>query len=363
MVAPRLLPTFKLVGGASVRPSQGTPPSSFIGLHHLILMIDPTQCLFGKPSQLNKLMAEIADHSQLESLYTGFVSGFYRSCLGGIGIFQSIDPEDSITLCLSSMQHLKPVHLDSFWPALLELPHRASLHATFKPALRQKHPGLWAGIPADVQNSWLPLRSAHFLLHHARLGAEHAMTAEELWPLRVKCSGLFRVLAGAIDSSLADVPGLLQAERVLITALTCQLHIPGNQVAFKHLTIRVSERLGLSIANPVAFAAQVEALTITCKHSMEVKPVSAVLRNALLAAGKRIDFSCSRTQCHPKGRKQPQSFVRGGTCLRVGSDAMHAGEWAHAMRCCCHACLACLHRDGAAAFPEAIAQEDSMFGA
>ena len=71
------------------------------------------------------------------------------------------------------------------------------------------------------------------------------MTAKELWPLRVRNAQIcFRVLAGAIDSSLADVPGLLQAERVLITASTCQLRIPGNQVAFKHLTIRVSERLG-----------------------------------------------------------------------------------------------------------------------
>ena len=353
LVASKLLETSRLLRNASFHQVQEISPSSFSGLHHLTLMIDPTQCFFGKPSQLNNLMAEIADHSQLESLYLGFISGFGR---------MGTDPEDSISLCLSSMQHLNTVHLDSFWPALLELPPRASLHATFRPASGQKHPGLWAGRPADVQNQGLPLRSVHFLLY-AGLGAEHAMTAKELWPLRVKCSDLFRVLAGAIDASLAEVPGLLQAERVLITASTCQLRIPGNQVAFKHLTIRVSERLGLSITNPVAFAAQVETLTITCKHSMEFKPMSAVLRNAMLAAGKRVVLNCSRTQCKSKGRKQPQSFVRGGTCLHVGSDAMHAGEWAHAMRCCCHAYLACLHRDGAAAFPEAIAQEEAMFGA
>ena len=91
--------------------------------------------------------------------------------------------------------------------------------------------------------------------------------------------------------------------------------------------------------------------------------MSAVMRNALLAAGKRIDFDCSRTQCKPKGRKQHQSFVLGEACLRVGAKTVDAGEWAHAVRCCCHACLACLHRDGAAAFPEAIAQEKAMFGA
>ena len=358
LVAPTLLKTSRLLREASFHPVQESSPSSFSGLHHLTLMIDPTQCFFGKPSQLNDLMAEIADHSQLESLYMGFISGFGCNGHGGFGT----DLEDSISLCLSSMQHLNTVHLDSFWPALLELPPRVALHATFRPASGQKHPGLWAGRPADVQNQGLPLRSVHFLLY-AGLGAELAMTARELWPLRVKCSDLFRVLAGAIDSSLADVPGLLQAERVLITASTCQLRIPGNQVAFKHLTIRVSERLGLSVTDPVAFAAKVETLTIICKHSMEFKPMSAVLRNALLAAGKRIDYSCSRIQCKPKGRKQQQSFVLGEACLRVGSKTTNAGEWAHAMRCCCHACLACLHRDGAAAFPEAIAEEKAMFGA
>ena len=359
MVAPMLLQTSRLLREASVHPIREISPSSFSGLHHLTLMIDPTQCFFGKPSQLNNLLAEIADHSQLESLYLGFISGF--GC-NGHGWFRT-DPEDSISLCLSSMQHLNTVHLDSFWPALLELPPRVALHATFRPASGQKHPGLWAGRPVDVQNQGLPLRSVHFLLHHARLGAEHAMTAEELWPLEVKCLDLFRVTAGAINSGLSDIPGLLQAERVLITASTCQLRILGNQVAFKHLTIRVHEQLGLSVTDPVAFAALVEILTIICKHSMEFKPMSAVLRNAFLAAGKRVVVDCSRTQCNFKGRKQPQSFVQGGTCLRVGSGAMDAGEWDHAMRCCCHACLACLHRDGAAAFPEAIAEEKAMFGA
>ena len=192
---------------------------------------------------------------------------------------------------------------------------------------------------------------------HAGPGAKPAaLTADELWPLRVKCLDLFRVTAGALKLNLSK----FQAGRVLVTASECDLCIPSNQVAFKHLKIRVSERLKLSITDAVAFAAQVETLTIISKHSM---PMSAVLRNALLAAGKRIDFSCSRTQCKPKGRKQHQSFVLGEACLRVGSKTTDAGEQAHAMRCCCHACLACLHRDGAAAFPEAIAQEKAMFGA
>ena len=350
LVAPTLLKTSRLLREASFHPVQGSSPSSFSGLHHLTLMIDPRQYLFATPSQLNNLMAEIADHSQLESLYIGFISGFDGSCHDGL----RTDPEDSINLCLSSMQHLKSVHLDSFWPTLLELPPRASLHATFQPTLGQKHLGLWAGRPADVQNPRLPLKSAHFL--HAGLDAEHALTAKELWPLRVKCLDLYRVAAGTLHLDLSD----FQAERVLIRALECDLFISSNQVAFKHLKIRVSERLELSLTDAVAFAAQVETLTIICKHLMAL---SAVMRNALLAAGKRIDFSCSRNQCNPKGRSQPQSFVLGDACLRVGSNTMDAGERAHAMACCCHACLACLHRDGAAAFPEAIAEEEGMFGA
>ena len=209
-----------------------------------------------------------------------------------------------------------------------------------------------------MQNPVLPLISAHFL--HAGLGAEHqaqhALAAKELWALRVKCLDLYRVVAGTVRLNLSD----FQAGRVLIRALECDLCIPSNQVAFKHLQIRVSQHLKLFVTDAVAFAAQVESLTIISKHLMLM---SAVLRNALLAAGKRIDFSCSRNQCNPKGRSQPQSFVLGDACLRVGSNTMDAGERAHAMACCCHACLACLHRDGAAAFPEAIAEEKAMFGA
>ena len=359
MVAPMLLKTSTLLREASVHPVREISPSSFSGLHHLTLMIDPTQCFFGKPSQLNNSMAEIADHSQLESLYMGFISGF--GCKGHGGF--RTDPEDSISLCLSSMQHLKSVHLDSFWPSLLELPPGASLHATFKSAPGQKHPGLWAGRPADVQNLRLPLRSAHFL-PGSGLGAQHAMTAKELWPLTINRSlDLIRVTAGTVPLCLFGFPGLMQAEKVLITASECKLRIPGNQVAFKHLKIRASKLLGLSITNAAAFAARVETLTVICKHPLGFKPMSAVLRNALLAAGKRIDMTCCRTMCQHEGRKKSCSFGQGDASLHVGSETMDGGEWAHVMRCCCHACLACLHCDGAAAFPEAIAEERAMFEA
>ena len=135
--------------------------SSFSRLRHLTLMIDPKNCHFDKasPGQLNAAMAEIGHHSQLESLYIGFTSGFDCKSHGRIWF----DPEDSASFRLSDLQHLKSIHFDSFWPALLELPPGASLHATFKSAPGQKHPGLWAGKATDVQNPQLPLRSVAFL--------------------------------------------------------------------------------------------------------------------------------------------------------------------------------------------------------
>ena len=345
VVAPMLLGESKIFRGAQ--------PSNFSRLRHLTLMLDLRGCFMDTMSQLSTAVAEIGHHSQLQSLYIGFVSGF-----GGM----RTDPEDSIDLYLSHLQHLKSVHLDSFWPALLELPPRASLHATFKPAAGQKHPGLWAGRPADVQNSQLRLRSMQFLLH-ARLAEPDAMTAKELWPLRVKCSDLFRMMAGPVH--LHDLPGgiaLMQAERVLITASKCDMCIPGNQVAFKQLEIRVSEQLKLSITDVAAFAARVETLTIICTRPMDFRALSAALRSTMLAAGKTLDTTCCRTLCQPEGWKEPWRLDQGDANLGVGSETMKVGEWAHAMRCCCHACLACLHRDGAAAFPEAIAEERAMFG-
>ena len=172
-IAPVLLQTYRLFQGR-----QPYCAASFLGLRHLRLMIDPIGCILDTQSQLNTGMAEIENYSQLQSLYIGFTSEF---CCGWI----RADAEDSINLCLSSMQHLKSVHLDSFWPALLKLPPGASLHATFRSALGQKHPGLWAGKAADVQNPQLPLRSMHFLSGHG-LGPEYAITAQDLWPLRVK---------------------------------------------------------------------------------------------------------------------------------------------------------------------------------
>ena len=120
-----------------------TSASSFLRLRHLTLMIDPMRCFFDKPTKLNTSLAEIGNFSQLDSLYIGFIYGFGCSkCGSSTCVRRSADAEDSINLCLSSMQHLELVHLDSFWPALLELPSRACLHATFKSTLGQKHPGL-----------------------------------------------------------------------------------------------------------------------------------------------------------------------------------------------------------------------------
>ena len=360
MVAPILLGTSAVL--------QGGFPSSFSRLRHLTLMIDPLGCDFDKPSQLNTSMADIGNHSQLETIYIGFTRGFGCSAFDRI----KADPEDSVNVRLSSMEHLKSIHLDSFWPALLELPPRASLHATFRSAPGQKYPGLWAGRPADVLNPRLPLESVHFL-PDAGLGAEHATTAKELWPLKVKRGlKLIRVRAGTLQLAnpgameLLQLPGLMQAEAILITASECYLRIPGNQVAFKHLNLRISKSLDLSITHDVAFAARVDSVTIICKQTIAMGPrrlSSSFLRNAMLAAGKKVNTNCCYPLCQPEGKRKPWSYRRGNASLGVGSESMGLDEWAYAVRCCCHACLACLHRDGIAAFPEAIAQENATFGA
>ena len=340
---------------------EGSLCSSFSRLRHLTLMIDPRRCYLDKPSpgQLNASLAGIGQHSQLESLYIGIESGFECSSSGS----DWFDPEDSANVCLSHMQHLKSVHLDSFWPALLELPPGASLHATFKFAPGQKHPGLWAGKPADVQNARLPLRSVHFLPGPG-LGPEHAITAKELWPLKVKKHlELIRVRAGTLHLDLFEFPGLIQAERVLITASECLLTIPGNRVAYRHLTLRYSKRMQIRMNHQAAFAAQCQSLTVTWRHPMHPKKWTAdavVARNVMLAAGRKVYTTRCGTLWQPEGKKEPWSFYRGNAILGVSYGSMEPSK-GHVVRCCCHACLACLHHDGAAAFPQAIAEEEALY--
>ena len=344
---------------------EGLLCSSFSRLRHLTLMIDPRRCYLDKPSpgQLNASLAGIGHHSQLESLYIGIESGFECSSSGS----DWFDPEDSANVCLSHMQILKSVHLDSFWPALLELPPGASLHATFKSAPGQKHPGLWAGKATDAQNPQLPPRSVHFLPGPG-VGPEHAVTAKELWPLKIKRNlELIRVRAGTLRLHLSEFPGLMQAERVLITARDCQLQFPGKQVAYKHLMLRNCKRLHAFATNAAAFAARCECLTITWKHPMDPKrwfAANAVARTRMLAAGKKVYTTRCGTLWQPEGKKEPWSLYRGTAIMGVRYGSMEsAGEQGRAVRCCCHACLACLHRDGIADFPEAIAEEDALFEA
>ena len=353
---------------------QATPPSSFSRLRHLTVMIDPMGCFFKELWQLDTSMAEIGKHSQLESLCVGFTGGFCCNICGSSTCGRSRrDAEDSFNLCLPRMQHLRSVHLDSFWPALLELPPGASLHATFRIAPGQKHPGLWAGRPADVQNSQIPLRCVQFLPGPG-LDAEHAITATELWPLKIERSAaieLVRVMAGTLHLSLSELPALMQAERVLITASECHLTFPSNRLAFKHLAIKHTERLRLVISNIDLFAAQAEDLTFSRKDSLDTCSGSVLfLRNAVLAAASESEvmLTSRRTMCHPRSRKQflkkHRRYSWGSASLRIWSaETTDQGEWAQAVRCRCHACLACLHRDGVAAFPKATAQEKAMVGA
>ena len=358
MVAPTLMRASSIL--------QSPSPSSFSRLRHLTLMIDPVGGYFDKPSQLNTSMADIANHSQLESLYIGFVDGFWCSICGANNCLEhGANAKDSINLSMSSMQHLKLVHLDSFWPALLELPLRACVHATFKSVPSQEHPGLWAGRPADMHNPWLPLTSAHFL-PGSGVGAQHAISAKELWPLKFKrVIDLIRVTAGTLHMNLSEYPGLMQAERVLITASGFCLRFPRscNQVALtkgKYFPLKPSKQLVISIFD--IFTTRVRILALSCKSLIDTYPVSLLfLRNAVFTTGKELEVSSRRIMCQPNGRKGPGWGV---PSLGIWSaETMGPGEWAHAVRCCCHACLACLHRNGAAAFPEAIAEENATLGA
>ena len=348
---------------------QGISPSSFSRLRHLTFMIDPSGC-FKRPTQLITPLAEIGNHSQLKSLYIGLTYGYCCSTCGFKTCGRrSADAEDSIDLCLSSMQRLESVHLDTFWPALLELPPRASLHATFKSAPGQMYPGLWAGRPADMHNSHFPLKSVQFLPGPG-LGAKHAITATELWPLKVERSiEIIRVMASTLYLDILEVPRLMQAEKVLITASECHLTFPSDQLALKHLAIHQSERVRLLISKVDLFAAQATNLTPDCSDSTEMNPLSVVcLRNAVLAAdivrGSELLLTSRRTMCRSESRKKHRRYGWESASLRIWSaETMNPSEWAQAGRCCCHACLACLHRHGAAAFPEAIAQENAMLGA
>ena len=99
-------------------------------------------------------------------------------------------------------------------------------------------------------------------------------------------------------------------------------------------------------------AAWVGTLTLSCKHPVDPCPLSGlVLRIAMLAAVNDLSSHLVRPAMTPCASLKGVEF-----------EAMDAGEWAHAVRCCCHACLAHLHRDGAAAFPEAVVQESAIPG-
>ena len=172
--------------------------------------------------------------------------------------------------------------------------------------------------------------------------------------------------AGTLHLHLSEFPGLMQAERVLITATDCQLQIPGNQVAYKHLMLRNCKRLHAVAANGAAWAAGCGCLTITWKRPMDPKrwfAANALARTRMLAAGKKVYTTRCGTLWQPEGKKDPWSFYRGTAIVGVRYGSMESGEQGHAGRCCCHACLACLHRDGIADFPEAVAEEDALFGA
>ena len=98
-------------------------------------------------------------------------------------------------------------------------------------------------------------------------------------------------------------------------------------------------------------------------HPKKLSADAAVARNVMLAAGRKVYTTRCGALWQPEGKKEPWSFYRGNAILGVSFGSMEPSNWDHAVRCCCHACLACLHRDGTADFPEAIAKENALFEA
>ena len=155
---------------------------------------------------------------------------------------------------------------------------------------------------------------------------------------------------------------------MLITASACRMRFPSKQVVSEYLKLGFPEVLRVVISNGYVYAPQMDHLIFSRKDSMDPSPLSVLLlRNTMLAIDEdELSVTSRHTMCQPQGNKKRSSYswrYRWGFApLAMGFGTMSEGDWSHAVRCCCYACLACLHREDAAAFPEAIAQEKAMFG-
>ena len=116
-------------------------------------------------------------------------------------------------------------------------------------------------------------------------------------------------MAGILHLSLIEVPGRMQAERVLIAASACHLRFPSKPVAHTHLKLEFPEQLRVVITDADICAPQVDELMLSRKHSMDSRPLSVqVLRNALLANGNKLSVTSRLAMCQPEGNKEHRSY-------------------------------------------------------
>ena len=237
------------------------------------------------------------------------------------------------------------------------MPPGCAVHVTFRHFHDQRHAGIWQGQAFDVQNLKLPLRSATFM--QAGNWVSWRASAGVIWPLEVfrdlEVVGIkaheLNLSGDELLSCLSFYPGLMKAKKIFILASRISLRIPASQVAWKHVTL-ISNRMELSVDSWQAFAEKVETFSIGCGRNFRwVSPVQRCLaslkagKTAFLKAFRIMDEACSTTV----RSAQVQDLVpqkKAGSAQR----AAQAG-------CCCGACEACLHRNGAAQFPAEALQD------
>ena len=307
--------------------------------------------------EVNFLLKMVPSFSHLESFYLG-LSGPFDPDLPS--------QEASLSLDSSALQHLTALHLDSVWPYVLEVPPGCAVHATFQAAPGQRFPGIWASTLNATARTRQSLTSALFVENRHR---EWQYTASLLWPIVLATNiNLFRINARLLCLNMKDLQGaltgypmfhgscteLFQAERVFISAIQCELWVSAY-ATWKHVSLRVSRDLLLSFEDMPAFVRQNESLSISCGEF--VGPCRSQLCDAMAAAGKAFHLEDSHTRHRIQdlsgGQASQQNSVnrpQGSAQQGKQADAMH-------MRCCCHACEACLHRDGAADFPQEAMQD------
>lgn len=180
------------------------------------------------------------------------------------------------------------------------------------------------------------------------------LTASVLWPLQgfralkvVRIKAGFLCLDGLGETGKCNrYPGLMYAKKVVILASECSLNVPGYMSKWRHVTLKVSGKLHLSIQNSVRFVQQIETLDISCGELLghDIHHLHTLMR----AASKVLHVTDRRT-----GHRFGYRIL--GPLQSVGPDGsagLSPSRWPDETICCCHACEACLHWDGVAEFAE-----------